>query len=145
MKYLKATAILFIITLILSTITASATDGFSSVVGVTLPTLGGEVDATTGYKTELGKQYYKSNGTVDMLTSKYVNIKVKTRNTSNVESTWLTLGRLDTAYWEEVENYNTGSYTLVARRENWALSEAKHSGSWYLNQSLYELVNQENN
>lgn len=141
MKYLKYSFIVCILAIAISAISTYAMDGYASVVGVTLPKFGGETDATSAYKTELGRQYYKSFGTIDMLTSAKVNIKVRTRNDSKVLSSWLTLGENESKYWDEGQNYNTGSYTLVARRENAAISEAKHSGAWYLNKNLYDRVN----
>lgn len=141
MKYLKISFAVCILAVAASTISTYAMDGYASVVGVTLPKFGNETDATSAYKTELGRQYYKSFGTIDMLTGAKVNIKVKTRNSSGVLSSWLTLGENEAKYWDEVQNYNTGSYTLVARREKSAISDAKHSGAWYLNKNLYDRVN----
>ena len=143
MKYLKATLCIFVVTLVLSLVSASAIDGFRSVSGIKLPTFGGTVEAATAYKSEDNVQTYYSVGTIDSLTSADINVKAKTQQGGDDVSDYITLGRGQSGQWtgKRDGNFTRGTYTLVLRREKSSVTTASHSGSWYLDLSKWNLVN----
>lgn len=135
MKYIKITIVLFMISLTFSLVTTFAIPGFSSVSGISLPVFGGTVEAATNTKSTNSAQYYRSFGTIDMLTSAEVNVKVKTSGSTG-ETAYITLAKNDLKNWgSSAVNIFTGSYTLIARREKSAITTATHSGSWYLDEN----------
>lgn len=144
MKYLKITLGIFVVTLLFSLVSANAMEGFRSVSGIKLPTFGGTVEASTATKTEDNVQTYRSTGTIDNLTSADVNVKVKTKENGQDMSSYLTLGRSQAAHWngEHDANFTKGTYTLVLRREKSAVTTASHSGSWFLDLSMWNLYSQ---
>ena len=124
---------MFAIACLVSFVNAYAyNSGFQSVVGVKLPALGGEIRPYTIKKEKMGPQYYVSTGTIDSLTAKYADVKVKLESALGTTKP-LVLAFDEHDCWDEDKAIFDGfDYTIVIRRNKSSITTATHSGSWYL-------------
>ena len=141
MKYLKVTIVAFLVTASLAAISANAS-GHRTYINVQLPKFAKTVTYGPEVKDDYGYQWYKSNGTVDMLTSADVNVVVKKSNPNYGTSAGLVIKKDEIKTWGNtaVNTFPSNAYEIIMRREKSAISKASHTGSWLLDEKYVEAV-----
>ena len=127
MKYIKITAILFIITICMVCFNTNAANGTIGFVDHDIKNFSGSTNLYTAEKTKYLQQSAKKQNARDNLSGDGRAVKGKVTNSS-----WLTLeddGKL--AKWTEEITYFASSYTHSVKATKSTLSTVSYWGFWY--------------
>lgn len=141
-KVLKYSLVVLIASIIVSTMYTVAVTGYIAVAGVNLPAFQGEVYVVSENKGQYNPQHYKNNGVSSNLTptseSVYVKTVAETGPCVGSGNNYILIGNGQTAGWNTSYNCNglVGRYGLYAKRQQWTITTASHSGIWYLDEGM---------
>lgn len=127
MKYIKITAIMFIVTVGFALVNVNAARTNISFVDVNINSLSRSTDIYNAQKNNFQQQSAKKHAATDNLSGDGRAMKGKVDNSS-----WLTLadgGKL--AKWTEELTYFAGNYTHSVKATKSTLSTVSYWGSWY--------------
>lgn len=142
MKYLKISLIAFAITLLLAAAGISAAPSYQTYVGLSIPALKKVLVKGPQIKTETGLQFYDNTGTINSCTGNENGIMAAVKSEAGGQSSWLILKSAgQSGAWANDNKSNVKrAYNLLLRNYTGSPCQAKHSGSWYLDKSAYNLI-----
>ena len=142
MKYLKYSLVVFFVTFFCSVVFVNALGSYRAYAGVEIPALKGDVKKGPHTKTESNVQHYNNTGTINSCTGNENGIQVRVYSEVGGYSSWLTISGSDqTAAWANNSVTTTQrAYDLYLQNYTNSVCKASHSGTWYLDKSVYDLM-----